>query len=85
MSEIESEKKEPPAHMFYTIPAGTQGRMCDGRTCRMTIWKVLTKKGELMPVDCMSHSSCELPTETRDGRGIAHWGYCPDRKQFSKR
>lgn len=77
-----SGRPRPP--VFVDIPMGTPVKACRGARCGAAVYWVRTLGGRRMPIDVSSVAGCVVPTESASGRGVAHWGHCPDRDQFSR-
>lgn len=69
--------------VFFTVPAGTQPAECGGRSCRATIYWIVTGNGRRMPVDVDVEGGHE-PSEQEDGQGVSHFASCPDAQQFRR-
>ena len=73
----------PKAPQFFTVPAGTPARECQG--CRATIYWIETEAGKRMPVSCDVEGGVRPQrvggslggVERVPGIGVSHFTNCP--------
>jgi hypothetical protein len=76
-------KVVPTTAHYFRVDASTRASQC--RSCHATpVYWIVTGMGKRLLVDC-DIAGGERPNGTKDGRGIAHFGTCPDSKMWSKR
>jgi len=68
----------PRPPVILEVPAGTPARTCNGRTCNAQIYFV-----QKAPIHCDVEGGVR-PTATEKGRGVNHFGTCPDAAYFHR-
>lgn len=70
------------APKLFPVPAGTKVSAC--RSCQKPIyWVENPATQRRSPVDC-APDGCQAPTATDEGRGVSHFGTCPDAAQWRR-